>query len=175
MNALADVVARYIRARDEEARLRRERAACVCDFEPRAVLRRGLLTDDPPLRVRSDAAYYATVRLQHTGSAAQAPCWMTIIGEDGPMTEFGEVPQIERIGDGADEGFCASCERRMALHEQLRAAVRRRVSLHSAVIASGRAHLGIPRPPKPVAPAPPPALPREVRATPWDDDIDHPF
>jgi hypothetical protein len=151
---LATIARRYVEARDEVERLKAERDACVCDYEPREVIRRGMLSYDPPLRVRSGDYRGVTLIGKRGGDdAATAPCWRAIVADDHDMRR-----EVEALGDGTEEGWCEPCTRRQALHEQLRAVRRTLPGRLSALISHTRATVGPKRLPKacpPVAPATP--------------------
>lgn len=165
-----------VKARDDVKRLTKERAACVCDFEPREVMVGRFLQDVDPLRVREpfDEEGRITVHKRRL-SAKTAPCWQHVVvcDEDG---------ETGAIGDWCPDGWCESCERRQVLHLELRAARRRVVALTSGHLAATRAHMrrtgelppAAPRQPKP-EPRPLPTF--EARPYPqpepkeWPEDV----
>jgi hypothetical protein len=165
---IAAIARSYVEARDEATRLERERAACVCDFEPREVLLRdGFLHDEPPLRVR--AGDYRGVRTTKGADAIDAPCWRHI-------DAGGEHGETEAIGEGSDEGWCDPCQRRQALHEQLRAARRRLPGRLSALISCTRSTVGPKLPEKPArAVMLPPRAPQPALLRHPGEDEEMPF
>lgn len=162
---LATLTRRYVEARDEVARLTRERDGCACDFE---TLYEFGETIREPLRTR--AATFEGVRAIKNGNPdpAREPCWRCVVvdaGDDGA--------EVEAIGDYADEGWCEPCRRRQALHVEMKAAKKRVAARLSALVAHARVALDIPAPPKPQPPAPAPRVetaPSAPVARPWDND-----
>lgn len=165
-----------VEAREEVKRLTKERAACTCDFEWRDSQSN---QPQPPLRERGPG--WKDLLTVKGRECADAPCWACYDTGDGAITDYGRVPEIAPIGDA--DGFCPSCERRQALHEQLRAARRRVVALTSGHLAATKAHMRrigrLPpqekRPPPKLwepTPTPPPV---KVEPLPLRGDEDVPF
>lgn len=148
MTDLATLARRYVEARDEVTRLTRERNACVCDYEPREVMRGSMLDYDPPLRERETDLSGFT--LPKGGTAVGEPCWKRIDTGDGPMTEYGRGPDFQPIGEF--DGWCVPCAKRRGLHAQLRAVKATIPGRLSALISHTRIACDIPKPARPVLP-----------------------
>jgi len=106
---------RYVEARDEVARLKRERAECECERAEQ---------EDSPM----DPVTWA--RLD--------PCWKakheTEIREDGRVVSRGGWEYGTHPAD-----WCDSCKRRQAIHVQIRPAQQRMAARLGAIVSATRA------------------------------------
>ena len=110
------VCRRYVQSRDEVARLKAERHACICDFQ-------GSYTEEiEPTRKRKDGS--------------RDPCWRFIPGESDEYDR--QITKDSRLADNTEEGWCEPCKRRQEIHRQIAPAQRRKSARLGALIAMTR-------------------------------------
>jgi len=139
-NDLLTVCRRYVESRDEVARLKAERRACICDFQGPS----GDISDPDPFLDWADEEEPKPARTREDGS--REPCWKFIPGEPDDHdyhSTTGVRVRIQgsddsRFGDHTIEGWCEPCKRRQEVHALIKLAQRRKAARLGAVISMTR-------------------------------------